>query len=160
MTVLVTNRSDSNVTYSLDELRIRRVYTPNETKEIEVAELEALFQMDGGATLIKNYLLVKDKDWVMSHWDAPIEYFWGREDIEKCLLTDSLELFEETLRYAPEGVIDIVKTLSWQLPLADLNKVEALRAATGFDAQLAAEVMKTQRKTEQAAPAPRLRKET
>ena len=38
-TIKVTNRSDGNVTYTLEELRVRRVFNINETKEIDEAEL-------------------------------------------------------------------------------------------------------------------------
>lgn len=142
--MIVVNRSDGNVTYSLDELRIRRVFTAGEQKDIPEEELEALFQLDGGAALIKNYLLVKDEKWVMEHWDAPIEYFWEAADVEKCLLKDDLELFSETLDFAPEGVIEILKALSWKLPLTDLNKVEVIREKLGFDVQAAVKVMRAE----------------
>lgn len=137
----VINRSDGNVTYALPELNTRRVFTPGASKEIEAKELEALWQTDGGQILIKDYLLVQDRQWVMTHWDAPIEYFWQNEEIKACILEDDLELFKETLDYAPAGVIDLIKTISWKLPLSDLNKIAAIRDKTGFDVHMAAQVM-------------------
>lgn len=77
----------------------------------------------------------------MTHWDAPIEYFWQNEEIKACILEDDLELFKETLDYAPAGVIDLIKTISWKLPLSDLNKIAAIRDKTGFDVHMAAQVM-------------------
>lgn len=157
-TIKVTNRSDGNVTYTLEELRVRRVFNINETKEIDEAELEALYQTDGGQRLIKDYLLVQDKEWVRKHWDAPIEYFWGQLEVKKCLLEDDLELFKETLDYAPAGVLDLIKTLAWRLPITDLNKIGAIRDKTGFDVLLAIESMKSPGTNTTAAPQPTRRR--
>lgn len=154
----VYNRSDANVTYSLPELNTRRVFALGEVKDIDPKELEALWQMDGGLTLIKDYLLVDDKEWVEAHWDAPIEYFWKDEQVKKCLKEDTLELFQETLEYAPQGVIDLIKMFAWQLPISDLNKIEALRLATGFDTLAAIDVMAAAKPRAAAPKKERLRK--
>lgn len=155
----VFNRSDSNITYSLPELQTRRVFALGESKELEPKEMEALWQMDGGMTIIKDYLCVDDRDWVEKHWpDAPVEYFWTTEDVKKCLLNDSLELFQETLEYAPAGVIDLIKMLAWQLPISDLNKIEAIRQATGFDTLAAIEVMSASKERAKPQKKERLRK--
>lgn len=139
----VYNRSDSIVAYALPELNVKRTFNLGESKDIEPKELEMLFQQDGGRVLLKEYLLADDEEWVAKHWDAPIEYFWKPDDIRKCCMEDSLELFQETLEYAPEGVIDLIKMYAWQTPMTDLNKIEALRMATGFDTMAAIEVMKS-----------------
>jgi len=39
----VTNRSTSVVVYTLDELKVRRNFAPNETKDIPAKELETLY---------------------------------------------------------------------------------------------------------------------
>lgn len=137
----VYNRSDSIVSYSLPELRVRRVFNLGECKELESSEMEALWQTDGGQVLIKQHLCIDDREWVAAHWDAPIEYFWRDEDIKMCLLEDSIELFRETLEYAPEGVIDLIKSYAWRLPIHDLNKIEAIKEVTGFDTLAAIDVM-------------------
>lgn len=130
----VINRSGGAVVYSLPELNnTRRVFNLSEVKDIDEKELEALYQLPGGVELIKDSLFVDDKDWVKRHWDAPIEYFWDTEDIKNCLLNDPLDLFEETLDYAPAGVLDIMKALAWQIPLADLNKMNLMMTKLGFD---------------------------
>lgn len=158
----VINRSDSTVTYSLPELNTRRSFSPGESKELSPQEMEALFQKQGGAQLIKDYLLVDDRDWVAEHWDAPIEYFWQAAQVRKCLLEDPIDLFTETLDYAPAGVIDIIKSLAWRTPISDLNKIGAIKEKTGFDVLLAIEVMKptaADRPQAQAKPQRRRREE-
>lgn len=54
----VINRSDGNVVYSLPELNIRRVFVPGESKDLSEQELNALWQIDGGASLLRNELMV------------------------------------------------------------------------------------------------------
>lgn len=153
----VYNRSDGNITYKLPELNVRRVFNIGESKDIPKEELEALFQTDGGAQLLKDYLLVEDKEWVMAHWEAPIEYFWKEEEIKKCLMEDPVDLFEETMDYAPRGVLDLIKTMAWRIPVTDLNKVGIIRDKTGFDVLLAIEAMKQPEKP-QTAPTPARRR--
>lgn len=157
----VINRSDGNVVYSLPELNIRRVFVPGESKDLSEQELNALWQIDGGASLLRNELMVQDEEWVNKTMPyAPIEYFWLIKDVDKCILEDSLELFKETLEYAPSGVIDLIKARAWQLPMTDLNKMEALKQKTGFDTLKAIEVMKKPEGTAPTAQKPkeRLRK--
>ena len=155
----VINRSDGNVVYSLPEFNIRRVFTPGESKDVPEQELNALFQSDGGAELIKHELLVQDEDWVKKTMpNAPIEYFWGLEEVKHCLLNESLDLFEETFDYAPQGVIDLIKRMAWQLPITDLNKMKVIQEKTGFDVLQAIEIMKKPATAQCTQPHERLRK--
>ena len=156
----VINRSDGTVVYSLPEYHVRRVFNLGESKDIPEEEINALWQDDGGNSLIRNELIVQDEEWVNKNMpNAPIEYFWTVEDVDKCIKEDSLELFEETLEYAPTGVIDLIKSRAWQLPMTDLNKVDALEKKTGFNALKAIEVMKKpEGVTVTAKPKERLRK--
>lgn len=85
----VTNRSTSAVGYELEELKVRRNFAPNETKDIPAKELETLYQQDGGYNLLRDYLMVSDKSWMEKHFaGAPIEYFWTVDDVKKSLLED------------------------------------------------------------------------
>lgn len=146
----VTNRSDGTAGYELPELNVRRVFSLNESKDIPEKELKALSQTDGGAELIKHYLMVEDKDWVKENLpNAPIEYFWGINEIKKCMLEDDAELFAETLEYAPRGIVDLIKFLSWKMPLTDLNKVNIIQEKLGFNVQAAIAIMSN---TSQAKP--------
>ena len=44
---------------------------------------------------------------------------------------------KDCLDFAPPGVIDLIKKFSVSLPLTDFQKVNALKAKTGFDAAAA-----------------------
>ena len=51
--------------------------------------------------------------------------------------TGSIEEFLDCLDFAPPGVIDLIKKLSVSLPLADIQKRQALKTKTGFDCDAA-----------------------
>ena len=57
-----------------------------------------------------------------------------------------------------KGVIDLIKMLAWQLPITDLNKVEAIKQATGFDTLAAIDVMSAATPRAAAPKKERLRK--
>ena len=72
------------------------------------------------------------------------------DEKQQKLLDEILDLFKETLEYAPEGVIELIKEYAWRLPCNDLNKIHAIKEKTGFDAQLATQAMKPKEVTESA----------
>ena len=47
--------------------------------------------------------------------------------------------FLDMLDFAPEGVMNLIKTYAVKLPLTDLYKIEALKEKTGFDSAKALE---------------------
>ena len=57
----VKNRSHSTVIYSVPDLRVRREFSPGETKQIAFEELEALTYRAGGLNLIRDCLLIEDE---------------------------------------------------------------------------------------------------
>lgn len=139
----VMNRDVGQTGYHLPELQIRRVFNVGEIKELKEEEILLLYNTDAGRLMLCQILQIQNKDFVREHiWpEAPIEYFWTKEQIRKCLEEDSVELFSETLDYAPEGVINILKDLAWRLPLTDLNKCNIMKTKLGFDPIKAHEVM-------------------
>lgn len=61
----------------------------------------------------------------------------SEQDIIKLMQTGSIDEFLDCLDFAPPGVIDLIKKLSVSLPMTDFQKVNALKAKTGFDASAA-----------------------
>lgn len=159
----VMNRSTGVAVYSLPELNIRRVFNIGEIKELKEEEITALYNTDAGRDLLTNILQVQNKEYVRRNiWpDAPIEYFWTIEEIKTCIEKDSVELFAETIDYAPEGVIDIIKELAWRGPISDINKAEVLKQKLGFDPLLAHKIMTAgaQEPVQEVKSGSRLRKE-
>jgi hypothetical protein len=135
----VKNRSDGSVIYTISEMNnLRRVYGPGETKEISYRELEALYYLPGGETLMREYLQISEAE-VLDALNISVEpeYNMSEQDIVQLMTTGSLDEFLDALDFAPEGVIDIIKKLAVKMPLNDVAKREALLKKTGFDVERA-----------------------
>ena len=132
---LVTNRSASRVHYSVPELGIKsRDYQPGETKSITYAELEGLSYIPGGRELIRDYLLIRDEE-AKNEFVGRTEPEYNMTDAEvRALITSgSQDEWLDCLDFAPEGVIDLIKTLAVEMPLTDTRKMEAFKQKKGVD---------------------------
>ena len=110
--VKVKNRSASSVVYKVPDLGIRREFNPGEIKKISVDELEKLSYVQGGTSILRNFLQILDNPVVKEDVTGPteLEYDWSEQD-----------------------VIDLIKKYAVSLPMADLNKIKALKTKTGLD---------------------------
>lgn len=136
----VRNRSTSIVSYSVPDLNVKREFSAGEIKEIPQQELEILLQQPGGRVILTEYLQVSKEDIICLDVIQPEqEYFYSDEDVKNIMRNGSLDEFLDMLDFAPEGVMDMIKTYAVQLPLTDLYKVNALREKTGFDSSKALE---------------------
>lgn len=136
----VTNRSAGMVVYNIPEEGIRREFMPGETKKIKFEELEKLAYLSGGRTLMENFLQIVNNEVTQDlgvHTEP--EYYLDEAGVIKLLTEGSLDEFLDCLDFAPIGVIDLIKTMSVQLPITDMAKREALKAKTGFDVDKAIE---------------------
>lgn len=131
----VTNRSTSLVFYSIPEKNIHRQFTVGETKVIDHDELLALSYQSGGPGLIKNYLYIADAE-AAKEFNGKIEpeYHLDSEGVKNLILSGSLDEFLDCLDFAPEGVIEMIKTYAVELPMTDSRKAAELKKKTGFDA--------------------------
>ena len=136
----VRNRSTSVVVYSVPDLNVKREFSAGEIKEIPQQELEILLQQPGGRVILTEYLQVSKEDITRLDVIHPEqEYFYSDEDVKNIMRNGSLDEFLDMLDFAPEGVMDMIKTYAVQLPLTDLYKVNALKEKTGFDSAKALE---------------------
>ena len=136
----VKNRSTSVVVYRIPESNLRREWAPGEVKRIPFGELEKLTYQPGGRELIANFLLIMENevtDDLNVHREP--EYNMSEEQVRDLILNGSIDAFLDALDFAPLGVIDLIKTMSVQLPITDMAKREALKAKTGFDVDKAIE---------------------
>lgn len=130
----VKNRGAGYVTYKIPEDGIRRSFAPGEVKQISLKELEKLTYQTGGMVLLTRFLQVQD-DSVLSAFGMNVEpeYHMSERDVMNLLTTGSLDAFLDALDFAPDGVIDLIKKFSVDLPLTDIEKRKALKKKTGFD---------------------------
>lgn len=136
----VKNRSTSVVVYRIPESNLRREWAPGEVKRIPFGELEKLTYQPGGRELIANFLQIMENevtDDLNVHREP--EYNMSEEQVRDLILNGSIDAFLDALDFAPLGVIDLIKTMSVQLPITDMAKREALKVKTGFDVDKAIE---------------------
>lgn len=140
----VTNRSSGMVIYNVPEMHVRRVFYTGETKEVDVAELEALVNQPGGRELIYGYLLIKDpvvaKRLMNIDLGNEVEYNMSEAEVKAWLNTCSLDEFKDALDFAPAGVKDLIKKFAVEVPLNDVAKREAMKEQIGFDVSAAIEI--------------------
>lgn len=134
--IKVLNRDNGSVVYSIPEMNgLRRVFQAGETKEITFEELEKLSYIPGGMELLEDSLVILDNkqaiNLILGHVEP--EYSYSKDDIIKLMKTGSLDEFLDCLDFAPEGVKDLIKTLSVELPLNDVAKREAIFNKLGFN---------------------------
>ena len=137
-TCLVKNRGASHVSYRIPEDGIRRSFAPGETKEISYKELEKLTYQPGGMMILTNYLQLIEQDALSAFGiRTEPEYHMSEADVAKLIKTGSLDAFLDALDFAPTAVIDLIKKLSIDIPLVDIQKRKALKEKTGFDVEAA-----------------------
>lgn len=139
--VKVTNRSNGSVGYKIPDLRLKRHYEAGETKEVTVEEMEKLSQERGGRKLLRDYLLIHNKEVVnMLLNDVEPEYFYTEEDVKNLLLNGSVDQLEDCLNFGGEAVIGLVQKYAVELKIADLNKRKLILNKTGFNVTSAIEI--------------------
>lgn len=135
---VIKNRGASVVTYRIPEDGIRRSFRPGETKQIAVEELEKLMYQPGGAEILTQFLQIMDEQVVSSlNIHNEPEYYMSEADIVKLVKEGSMDAFLDALDFAPTSVIDLIKKISVDMPLLDLNKRKALKEKTGLDVEAA-----------------------
>lgn len=132
---LVKNRSASRVHYSVPELGIKsRDFAPGEVKKIKREELEGLSYIPGGINLIRNYLLIVNPQ-AREEFVGKVEpeYNMTEKEVRELIISGSNDEWLDCLDFAPEGVIDLIKTLAVEIPLTDTVKMEQFKQKTGVD---------------------------
>ena len=132
--VIVTNRNNGYTGYQIPDTGVRRNFAPGESKRISKDELMQLSYIEGGEYLLKNYLIVNnDKTLEELNISVQPEYYYTEEEIKELLTTGSLDQLEDTLNFAPDGVIEIIKDMAVKTELPDTRKRKMISEKTGFN---------------------------
>lgn len=139
--VKITNRDFGYVGYQIPDLRIYRRFAPGETKEVELSELQALSYTIGGSAILRDSLVINDKDALSAlNMEVEPEYHYTEDDIRKLLFEGSLDQLEDTLNFGPDGVINLIKHIAVKEEIPDIRKRELITKKTGFGVQNAINV--------------------
>ena len=131
--VSVTNRDNGGVTCMLSNGRSIS-FNKGETKKVSLDDLLELNSTDGGALLIKEYLVINDKDAITAlELNTEPEYYYTEKEIRKLLQEGTLDQLEDCLNFAPEGVIDLLKDVALEIELPDVRKRKLITQKTGWN---------------------------
>lgn len=153
--IKVTNRDNGVVGYTVPDLgNLHRTFEKGETKEIPMEELRKLSYLPGGDIIIKDCLIINNKEALEELFLDNIEpeYFYTEEDIKRLMTTGTLDEFLDCLDFAPNGVVDLIKDMAVKMPLNDVEKRDAIKEKTGFDVTKAIQVNKETEESAEAAP--------
>lgn len=133
--IKVSNRDRGGVGYIIPESGVRRDFAVGETKNIPLDELKQLMYVPGGEFIVKNLLLVHDKEVLneILNVETEPEYFYTEAEIKKLLLEGSIDQLKDCLEFAPEGVIEIIKKMAVEMKLPNTDKRQVISEMTGFN---------------------------
>ena len=130
----VTNRSDCNSGYILEDGNIHRSFTPGETKKIPMGELRALSYSPGGDALLREFLQIKNAEAIEELLgEVEPEYNYTPEDVKRVMLNGTMDEFLDMLDFAPDGIREMIKDFAVKLELNDVRKREAIFEKYGFN---------------------------
>lgn len=132
---VVNRKGNGTVCYTIPDMgNLQRVYQDGEQKIITYEELRKLSYIPGGDVILNDYLIIKDEQILKELNMAPEqEYYYTKEDIVRLMQEGSLDEFLDCLDFAPEGVLESIKTLSVELPLNDVAKRKAILEKLNFN---------------------------
>ena len=141
MTIKVTNRDNGSIGYSVPDLGVHRTFQPKESKEISAAALRKLSYLPGGDVIIKDYLIIHNEELLKELLgEVEPEYYYSEDEVKTLLLSGSLEQLQDCLDVAPNGVIDLIKSLAVSLKIDNVSKRKAIQEKTGFNVTRAIEI--------------------
>ena len=140
--ILVKNRSNGSVGYTLPELNVNRFFAFGESKKIPLGELRQLQYADGGEYLLKNCLIVENVSALDAlNMQVEPEYFYDEKKIREILLkSDNMDEFLDFLDFASKGAIAIAKKIAVEEQIPDSRKRKAISEKTGFNIDKAIEI--------------------
>ena len=146
----VKNRGASTVVYKIPEDGIRREFKPGQTLSISSEELEKLTYQPGGTLILSQFLQILDLEGIQkANIRTEPEYHMGEAEIAALIKSGSLDAFLDALDFAPIGVIDLIKKMSIDIPMVDIQKRKALKEKTGFDVEAALKHQEEDRENDQ-----------
>lgn len=131
--ILVRNRNAGSTGYTFEDGFHRR-FEFEESKKIPLEELRQLSFIPGGEYILKNCLIIEDKA-ALDYLNIEVEpeYFYSEEDIKKLLLEGTIDQLEDTLNFAPDGVIEMLKKIAVEKEIPDMRKRNLITEKTGFN---------------------------
>lgn len=164
--VEVRNFTDQRVVYTIPEKNIRRDFSSFETKVVDAGELRELYFKSGGAKLLQDYLGVNNaelaQEFGVTKDQFTHEYSWTQKDIDRVLLSGSIDELADALDYAPRGIVETIVDRAVELRIPNMDKRKLIKDMTDKDVTKKigyAELLEADNEVKSAAPSTRRVKE-
>ena len=132
--ITVRNRNNGSTGYLIPDRNIKRMWEIDEVKKVPFEELRAFSYMAGGLFALNNLLVIENKEALdLLNMKVEPEYFYTEEDIRKILFSGTIDEFADFLDFAPEGALEIAKTIAVKEEVPDVRKRDMLSQKTGFN---------------------------
>lgn len=136
--VTIHNMTNSPVAYHVESLNgLRRELPPKMGASIRVpaGELRQLNYELGGSNLLHDYICVEDeslaREFGITSDDK--EYTWKMNDVRAALTTDSIEVLEDAMDFAPDGIKETIAQEAVEMEIPDSNRRKVISDATSYD---------------------------
>lgn len=131
--IKIRNLCDHIVAYAITD-GARRELSPNQTITVTAGELRQLNSEYGGSVLLRNFIQIEN-DTLADEFGVNVrenpEYTWSKEDVDRVLLEEPIEVLEDALDFAPIGIIDLIVSRAVATELPDNRKREVIQESTG-----------------------------
>ena len=158
--IKVRNRSTGTVGYVIPDMgNYHRKFQPDEVKEVSFEEIQKLSYTPGGNYMLQHYLVIENaeaRDEILGDM-VEIEYNYTKKDIERLLISGSLDELLDCLDFAPRGVIEMLQKTAVEIELNDVKKRKAIQDVTGFNVNNAIMINQESNEETVAAEAPQRR---
>lgn len=135
--ITVRNRNNGGkVGYAIPEMgNLVREFNLNEVKKVTFEELEQLTYQRGGRELLRDYLVVQDKEAAeeLLGMELEPEYFYTEAQIVELLERGSEEQLIDCINFGGEGVAESVRDIAVKIKLNDIRKRKILSDMTGYN---------------------------
>ena len=132
--IVVRNRNNGSTGYTLDN-NFHREFAYQEVKKIPFEELKRLSYAPGGRFLLDNYLVVENEEALdILNMKVEPEYFYDEKKIREMLFAyDNIDEFADFLDFAPNGCLEIAKTIAINEKIPDVRKRDMLGERLGVN---------------------------
>ena len=135
--VKVRNMVDYTVGYRIEEDNVRRQFSPHEIKTVTAGELRKLDYTRGGHVLLTSYLAVQNKslaeEFGIEEDVFSNEYNWDAARVDEVLLSEPIEILQDAMDFAPEGILQLIKDRAIALRLDSMDKRKVISDGMNID---------------------------
>lgn len=134
-TVRVRNLTNSPVVVTTPMTHKRFELAPHGQRAITVADIRECSYDKGCTDIFRNYVQICNAQLAQEFGVTSdiIEYNWGEKEILDCLNATGIEVLEDALDFAPDGIKEAIVDKAVEIELPDMRKRQIIDDALGIN---------------------------